>query len=77
MTVFMMTKNFEFFFEILENIFIELPNIQYANDCVDAILQFYGPRIGALYVRGCGGATGTPLYPMFYGGGQERGFRPG
>jgi len=38
-------------------------------------LKFYGPRIGALYVRSPG--QKTPLYPMFYGGGQERSFRPG
>ncbi|NXK24390.1 SCLY lyase, partial [Arenaria interpres] len=37
--------------------------------------KFYGPRIGALYVRGPG--TTTPLYPMLFGGGQERTFRPG
>lgn len=37
--------------------------------------QFYGPRIGALYVRGPG--TTTPLHPMLFGGGQERTFRPG
>lgn len=37
--------------------------------------QFYGPRIGALYVRGPG--TTTPLHPMLFGGGQERNFRPG
>ncbi|XP_064642599.1 selenocysteine lyase-like [Lineus longissimus] len=37
--------------------------------------KFYGPRIGALYVRGP--ATETPLHPMFFGGGQERNFRPG
>lgn len=37
--------------------------------------QFYGPRIGALYVRGLGDLT--PLYPMLFGGGQERNFRPG
>lgn len=37
--------------------------------------QFYGPRIGALYVRGLG--TLTPLHPMLFGGGQERNFRPG
>ncbi|XP_010131830.1 PREDICTED: selenocysteine lyase, partial [Buceros rhinoceros silvestris] len=37
--------------------------------------KFYGPRIGALYVRGPG--TTTPLHPMLFGGGQERSFRPG
>ncbi|NWS58656.1 SCLY lyase, partial [Chunga burmeisteri] len=37
--------------------------------------KFYGPRIGALYVRGPG--TITPLHPMLFGGGQERSFRPG
>ncbi|XP_035942352.1 selenocysteine lyase isoform X3 [Halichoerus grypus] len=37
--------------------------------------KFYGPRIGALYVRGLGELT--PLYPMLFGGGQERTFRPG
>ncbi|XP_071946103.1 selenocysteine lyase-like isoform X2 [Antedon mediterranea] len=37
--------------------------------------KFYGPRIGALYVRGPG--KDTPLHPMFFGGGQERNFRPG
>lgn len=37
--------------------------------------KFYGPRIGALYVRGLGKLT--PLYPMLFGGGQERNFRPG
>lgn len=37
--------------------------------------KLYGPRIGALYVRGLG--EHTPLYPMLFGGGQERGFRPG
>ncbi|XP_015919229.2 selenocysteine lyase [Parasteatoda tepidariorum] len=34
--------------------------------------KFYGPRIGALYFR-----QGKPLYPLFYGGGQERKYRPG
>jgi len=38
--------------------------------------KFYGPRTGALYVRGLEERT-TPLFPMLYGGGQERGFRPG
>ncbi|KAM4836116.1 selenocysteine lyase [Thomomys bottae] len=37
--------------------------------------KFYGPRIGALYVRGLGKLT--PLHPMLFGGGQERNFRPG
>ncbi|XP_029789399.1 selenocysteine lyase isoform X1 [Suricata suricatta] len=37
--------------------------------------KFYGPRIGALYVRGLGELT--PLYPMLFGGGQEQNFRPG
>lgn len=37
--------------------------------------KFYAPRIGALYVNGPG--SSTPLYPMFFGGGQERNFRPG
>nr|XP_044607198.1 selenocysteine lyase isoform X3 [Equus asinus] len=37
--------------------------------------KFYGPRIGALYVRGL--SELTPLYPMLFGGGQERNFRPG
>lgn len=37
--------------------------------------KFYGPRIGALYARGLGKLT--PLYPMLFGGGQERNFRPG
>ncbi|XP_070765274.1 selenocysteine lyase [Enoplosus armatus] len=37
--------------------------------------KFYAPRIGALYVRGPG--TSAPLYPMLFGGGQERNFRPG
>ncbi|RUS20527.1 hypothetical protein BC937DRAFT_94998 [Endogone sp. FLAS-F59071] len=37
--------------------------------------KFYGPRIGALYV--CHPGTDTPVHPMFFGGGQERGFRPG
>lgn len=44
--------------------------------------KFYGPRIGALYVRGLSLPPGKnphspPLYPLFFGGGQERSFRPG
>lgn len=39
--------------------------------------KFYGPRIGALYVKKLGKETGAALFPMFYGGGQERNFRPG
>ncbi|KAL5014410.1 hypothetical protein ScPMuIL_008680 [Solemya velum] len=38
--------------------------------------KFYGPRIGAIYARNLEEGA-TPLYPMFYGGGQERNFRPG
>ncbi|XP_054707312.1 selenocysteine lyase-like [Uloborus diversus] len=34
--------------------------------------KFYGPRIGALYFK-----TNSPLYPIFYGGGQEKSYRPG
>ncbi|XP_072111819.1 selenocysteine lyase [Mobula birostris] len=37
--------------------------------------KFYGPRIGALYVLGPG--TSSPVNAMFFGGGQERKFRPG
>lgn len=37
--------------------------------------KFYAPRVGALYVNGPG--TKTPLYPLLFGGGQERNFRPG
>lgn len=32
--------------------------------------KFYGPRIGCTISKG-------PLYPMLFGGGQERGIRPG
>ena len=38
--------------------------------------KFYGPRIGALFVKGLE-EKHTPLYPMLFGGGQERGYRPG
>ncbi|CAC5413309.1 SCLY [Mytilus coruscus] len=38
--------------------------------------KFYGPRIGAIYVRNLG-TKDVPLYPMFYGGGQEKNYRPG
>lgn len=38
--------------------------------------KFYGPRIGALFVRGLD-AKATPLVPMLYGGGQESGYRSG
>ena len=38
--------------------------------------KFYGPRAGALYVRGLE-EKATPLFPILFGGGQERGFRPG
>ena len=34
--------------------------------------KFYGPRVGCLYHR-----AGLSLTPMFYGGGQEGGLRPG
>lgn len=34
--------------------------------------KFYAPRIGGLYCR-----RGAPLHPLFFGGGQERGLRPG
>ncbi|XP_017335782.1 selenocysteine lyase [Ictalurus punctatus] len=37
--------------------------------------KFYAPRIGALFANGPG--TMTPLYPLLFGGGQERNFRPG
>ncbi|XP_046563001.1 selenocysteine lyase-like isoform X2 [Haliotis rubra] len=37
--------------------------------------KFYAPRVGAIYVRDLD--KGTPLYPLLFGGGQERNFRPG
>merc|ERR1712179_894396 len=39
--------------------------------------KFYAPRIGAMYVRGAGSKQSAPMYPLLYGGGQERNFRPG
>ncbi|XP_054690876.1 selenocysteine lyase isoform X2 [Grus americana] len=51
-----------------------LVSIMLANN-ETGVIMFYGPRIGALYVRGPG--TTTPLHPMLFGGGQERNFRPG
>ena len=39
--------------------------------------KFYGPRIGALYVRALGKPGSPPLRPMLFGGGQERNYRPG
>ncbi|CAG0917718.1 unnamed protein product [Notodromas monacha] len=39
--------------------------------------KFYGPRIGALYVRALDTEEGAPFKPMLFGGKQERGFRPG
>ena len=37
--------------------------------------KFYAPRIGAVYI--CGPNVEIPVYPMLFGGGQERNFRPG
>lgn len=38
--------------------------------------KLYGPKgIGALFVRG--GGRSIPIEPLYYGGGQERGLRPG
>ncbi|XP_031560303.1 selenocysteine lyase-like [Actinia tenebrosa] len=39
--------------------------------------KFYAPRIGALYVSCLGENSGPPLFPMLFGGGQERNYRPG
>lgn len=38
--------------------------------------KFYGPRVGALFVRGLD-SKATPLVPLMYGGGQEKGYRSG
>ena len=38
--------------------------------------KFYGPRFGALLVKGLDSMT-VPFVPIMYGGGQERGYRPG
>ena len=38
--------------------------------------KFYGPRIGAMFALDLDSNV-TPVYPMFFGGGQERNFRPG
>lgn len=37
--------------------------------------KFYAPRTGAMYV--CGPDVEVPVYPMMFGGGQERTYRPG
>ncbi|KAL8600025.1 hypothetical protein ACOMHN_057794 [Nucella lapillus] len=37
--------------------------------------KFYAPRIGAIYVNGPN--KEVPMYPLLFGGGQERNFRPG
>ncbi|CAG5861805.1 unnamed protein product [Menidia menidia] len=37
--------------------------------------KFYAPRVGALYANGPG--KRTPIYPLLFGGGQERDFRAG
>ena len=40
------------------------------------VFQFYGPRVGALFVKEDMKGF-LPLYPQLFGGGQERGLRPG
>ena len=40
------------------------------------MFQFYGPRIGALFVKDLHNYSGE-LTPLIYGGGQERGWRAG
>lgn len=35
-----------------------------------SVVQFYGPRVGALYCRDLGEQAGIPLTAMFHGGGQ-------
>ncbi|KAK7090619.1 hypothetical protein V1264_010391 [Littorina saxatilis] len=37
--------------------------------------KFYAPRVGAIYIRNPN--KDIPVYPMLFGGGQERDFRPG
>ncbi|OMH81183.1 Selenocysteine lyase [Zancudomyces culisetae] len=37
--------------------------------------KVYGPRIGALYAKNTG--IETPVFPIVFGAGQERGYRPG
>lgn len=37
--------------------------------------KFYGPRIGAIYVKDL--HIRNTIHPIFYGGGQEQGIRPG
>lgn len=39
--------------------------------------KLYGPRIGALFAHNLGSAEEAPVLPMFFGGGQERNYRPG
>ncbi|XP_055863583.1 selenocysteine lyase-like [Biomphalaria glabrata] len=37
--------------------------------------KFYAPRIGAIFAKNPGQTS--PIYPLLFGGGQERNFRPG
>jgi cysteine sulfinate desulfinase/cysteine desulfurase-like protein len=41
------------------------------------MVQFYGPRIGAVYVRRSGPTPHPPLVAWLHGGGQEHGLRSG
>jgi len=43
---------------------------------ISFLVQFYGPRMGALYVRELEHKV-VPLYPLIIGAGQERGYRSG